>query len=218
MKNFLGYYELSNRASAALQKGIGNLFKIDTVNSRVIHPQNTPINYVHIDVFIGQKDDENIFVSFGASARKRTGFPYIEVFAKTKHEATETYANICYYLINDVCYNNEKIPPNCFAALLDGFEYCFFDGYSKYHDITGYWGVFILPKITATIAGKEYLFYQIVPAYKEELEYIEKNSNMVNYKKLCEAIIEQISDRQYFDVKYDMLSEEQLNNILHQIT
>ena len=217
MKNILGYYELSKSASAALQKGIGNLFEIDTVNSRVIHPPKTPIDYVHIDVFIGQKDDENIFVSFGASARKRTGFPYIEVFAKTKHETAEAYANICYYLINDVCYNNEQISSNCFAALLDGFEYCFFDGYSEYHDITGYWGVFILPKIKATIAGKEYLFYQIAPAYKEELEFIEKNSNMCNYKKLCKAIIEQISDRQYFDVKYDMLSEKQLNDILHQI-
>lgn len=38
--------------------------------------------------------------------------------------------------------------------------------------------------INTTIAGKEYLFYQIVAAYKEELEFIEKNTNMFNYKKL----------------------------------
>ena len=121
-------------------------------------------------------------------------------------------------MINDVCYNNEDLPPNYFTALLDGFEYCFFDGgYDEYHDTTSYWGVFVVPKINTTIAGKEYLFYQIVPAYKEELEFIEKNTNMFNYKKLCEAIVKQIADRQYFDVKYDILSEQQLNDILHQI-
>lgn len=217
MKNILGYYELSKSASAALQKEIGNLFEFDTVNSRVVHPQKTPADCVHIDIFVGQKDDENIFVSFGASARKRRDFPYIEVFAKTKRETTDAYADICYNLINDVCYNNEKIPPKYFAALLNGFEYCFFDSYTKYHDTTGYWGVFILPEINTKISGKEYLFYQIVPAYKEELEFVEKNSNMYDYKKICEAIVEQISDRQYFDVKYDMLSEKQLNDILNQI-
>ena len=137
--------------------------------------------------------------------------------AKTKHETTDAYANICSFLINDVCYNSEEFPPNYYIALLNGFEYCFFDGYSEYHDTTGYWGVFILPKINTTIAGKGYLFYQIVPAYKEELEFIEKNTDSSNYKKLCEAIAKQIADRQYFDVKYDMLSEQQLNDILHQI-
>lgn len=216
MKNILGYYELSEKQREALQGAVGEIFDFDAVNARVLHPTTTPVGYLHIDIMIGEKKDENIYVSSGASSRKRKESPYLEVFAKTKHENTEAYQILCNNLINDVCFNDERAySPNHYCLLLNGFEYAFLDRYSQYHDMTGYWGLFVVPQVRTTVAGKEYLFYQIIPAYKEELLFVERNANVVDYKKLCEAIIKQIPDRQYFDVKHHMLSEEKLKEILN---
>jgi hypothetical protein len=47
----------------------------------------------------------------------------------------------------------------------------------------------------------------------EELEFVETHTNVSNYKRFCEAIFNHISDRQYFDVRDEMLTEQQLQDI-----
>ena len=219
MKNKLGYYVLSKKDTKALHAAIEKTFEFDIANSMTMHPMVTHPGYLHIDVLVGEKEDETLLVSTGASSKKALKyFPSIEVFAKIKNN-TEQTRTLCKNLIDDACFNNPADrPPNAQCILLSEFEYLFLDGYDEYHDTTGYWGLFIVPKIETDIDGKGYEFYQIIPAYKEELEFIEENSTLeLRYGKLCEAIINQIPERQYFDVKHDKLSKKQLNDILNQL-
>ena len=62
------------------------------------------------------------------------------------------------------------------------------------------------------------LFYQMIPAYKEELEFVEKHASDINYHDLCRAIAKHIDDREYFDVSYNKLTENELDGILTSVT
>lgn len=118
-------------------------------------------------------------------------------------------------MIRETSFNTEEYPVEYECCLFRGhrYEYVFFDNFDDYHEKTGYWGVFVVPKIETLINGNEYLFYQLIPAYKEELVFVEENESTY-YSGLCEAIVNQIPERQYLDEKYEMLSKEQLENIL----
>jgi len=212
MKTVLGYYELSENQRNNLEKSIGEIFDFDIDSSVIRHPATTPAGYRHIDVIVGKKDNETILVTEGVSSRKIKGLPHLEVFAKLKNYDNE-FCGMLDSLIKCACFNTTEFPPEYECGLFNGFEYLFIDKYEKYHESTGYWGLFIIPKIKEIVSGKEYLFYQIIPAYKEELQFIEGHTNMSNYKNFCEAIIKQIPDRQYFDIKHDMLTEKQLQAI-----
>ena len=99
--------------------------------------------------------------------------------------------------------------------LLNGYEYMVIAGDKVYHNHKGYWGMLICPRFRKAVDGMgDVLFYQLIPAYKEELEFIDRYSEKVNYHDLCQAIVNHIDDRQYFDVRYKKLTEEELNSIL----
>ncbi len=212
MKTFLGYYELSDNQRKILEKSIGNIFHFDVDSAVIRHPRTTPVGYRHIDIIVGKTENETILVTEGASARKIKGMPYLEAFAKLKN-ASDELCDLLDFLIKGACFNTTEFPPEYECSLFNGFEYLFVDEDEDYHNSTGYWGMFIVPKIKEVISGKEYLFYQLIPAYKEELEFVETHTNMLNYKRFCEAIFNHISDRQYFDVRYEMLTEQQLQDI-----
>ena len=212
MKSLLGYYELSDKQFRHLSQEIGSIFGFDGLNAIILHPTTTLEGFRHIDILVGQKVDETVLVTAGISSRKTRGLPLSEVFLKLKNN-TKEMRDMCNLLIKNVCMNTGEVPVEYECCLLNGYEYLFIDGECEYHKETGYHGVFVAPRTKAFVDGKEYLFYQIIPAYKEELLFLESHS-FLGYKKLCEAIVKRVSDRQYFDVKYDMLSEEELQKLL----
>lgn len=212
MKSSWGYYELSNKQFLSLAKEIGSIFGFDGLDAIVLHPKTTLEGFRHIDVLVGQKEDETVLATAGISSRKTRGLPLSEVFLKLKNN-TQEMRDMCNMLIKNVCMNTGEVPVKYECSLLNGYEYLFIDGKCEYHEKTGYHGVFVVPRTKTLVDGKEYLFYQIIPAYKEELMFLESHS-LFGYKELCKAIVERVSDRQYFDVKYDMLSEEELQKLL----
>lgn len=214
MGMFIGFYELTPSETKSLEKAIEGIFEVDLSNSNILHPYVTRPGGHHIDTIVIQKEDETILVSEGVSATKVRGVPYTEVFAKIKSNTSEI-VNMCDAVIRFTCRINDEDPVERECNLLYGnkHEYIFFDCWESYHETTGYWGVFIIPQLTKIINRKKYLFYQLIPAYKEELVFVEENAPR-DYPELCKLIVEQISERQYFDEKYDMLSQEQLEAIL----
>lgn len=214
MSNFMGIYELTPSARKSLEKAIEETFEADLSKSKLLHPVVTRPRGHHIDTIVIQKEDETILVSEGVSATKVRGVPYTEVFAKIKSNTAEA-VNLCDAIIRNACGTNEETPVEYECGLLCGnrCEYVFFDGWEAYYETTGYWGAFIIPKLTKAIDYKKYSFCQLIPAYKEELVFVEENAPE-EYPKLCKLIVEQISERQYFDEKHDMLSKEKLEEIL----
>jgi len=214
MGMFIGIYELTPSETRSLEKAIEEIFEVDLSNSNILHPRVTRPGGHHIDTIVIQKEDETILASEGVSATKTRGLPYAEVFAKIKSNTSET-VNMCDTVIRFTCGINDEnsVERECILLCGNKHEYVFFDCWESYHETTGYWGAFIVPQSTKIINRKKYLFYQLIPAYKEELVFVEENAPR-DYPELCKLIVEQISERQYFDVKYDMLPKEQLGEIL----
>lgn len=208
------YYELSQAKLTALEKEIAYLFDADEDSFLIMHPRVTYPGRRHIDTITVKKEDEMIHISAGISAKRNKGCPFSEAFIKAKSNTDET-KKLCNAAIIMASGNTPDNPVKYECGLYHGYnyEYTFFDEFEAYHEKTGYWGVFIVPKIPTIIGSSEYLFYQLIPAYKEELMFVEENES-VFYGGLCEAIVKQIPERQYLDVKHKMLSQEQLEKIL----
>lgn len=220
MKSITGQYELTEKQEDSILNTIRKEFGFDELNDRIFHPTYLDSGRRHIDIVIGNTDKDTCFVTFGCSSKKVAKRPYVEVFAKVKDRPTPEFSYMCNNLIRDACYNDPDlgIPPKYELALLNGYEFLFLDGYEKYHDSKGYWGLFICPRFTKQVTGiGEVEFYQIIPAYKEELVFVEENMEEVNYKSLCKAITEHIAERQYLDVSYEKLSEEKMIDILNSL-
>ena len=214
-KSIFGY-ELSAEKRNIMTQEIGYIWNFDPAYARVFHNHEIFWNHRHIDALVGKDDDgAAVVASFGCSARRVSKRPFVEAFARVKNVDSKEWVEFAYMLIRNTCFNMETDPVEYECGLLNGYEYLFFDDENgKLHDL-GYDGVFVFPSIEREIKkfGKVE-FYQIIPAYKKELLFLESSASKVDYKKLCQAIVENLRERQFIDVKYEMLSNEQLEFIL----
>lgn len=227
MKNVFGQYELTEKQTEAFFEVIGEEFDIDAENGRILHPTDGKAGHRHVDTLYASNDEETYFVSVGCSAKKITKqpfhsekwfSPYVEVYLKARTKADEISDELCSiynFLIQSSCGTRSYDNPKYELCLINGYEYVFVDDDKDFHDHKGYWGMFICPRFKKSVNGVgEVLFYRLIPAYKEELEFVEKHEGEANYHDLCRAIAEQIDDRQYFDISYNKLSEKELRDIL----
>lgn len=230
MKDVLGQYELTEKQMNAVLKAIGEAFCVDTDDASILHSMKIKPGARHIDTVYASNEEETYFVTFGCSARKiqKQAFhsekwfhPFVEVFLKVKTKSDEIDKELCAiydFLLRASCNALPDDAPKYELCLINGYEYAFIDDDRDFHDHKGYWGLFVCPRFKKEVAGMgEVLFYQLLPAYKEELEFVEKYADDVDYHSLCQAIVERIGGRQYFDVSYDRLTENELQELLTSI-
>lgn len=208
--NISGSYELSTEQQDAFMAVIKKQFGVDSGNgdSIVIHPMSTPPEKRHIDSLMGCANGETILATFGCSAKQTEKTkssaaewyrPLVEVYLKLKSAKPDAETGIWYHgWIQRVCGNFEDCE-NAELAALNGYEYLFFDKAKDFHKQLGYWGVLIVPRLTVDVSGVgDVLCYQLIPMYREELQFIEQHPEC-DYHKLCEQLASSIGDR-YFDV------------------
>ena len=61
------------------------------------------------------------------------------------------------------------------------------------------------------------IVFTLLSVFVEIYDKYQEKKDLENNTYLSEAIINQIPERQYFDVKHDKLSKKQLNDILNQL-
>lgn len=229
MKDLLGQYVLTEAQMNTMLDAIGEQFDLDTDTIGVLHPEEINAGRRHIDVAVASNEKETCFVSFGCSAKKigkaawrdpNWYSPFVEVYLKFKapiSEISNDLIGVYDFCIKSACTNNRD-DPRAELCLINGYEYLFIDEDEAYHNHAGYWGMFLCPRFKKSVKGVgDVLFYQLIPAYKEELEFVERYSQKGNYHDLCQAIAEHLDDREYFDVSCNPLTEKELDRILASI-
>ena len=210
-----GGIELVERKRNELLDAIGETFDFDARNALILHPTRIePGQRRHVDTVIKESEDEATIITFGCSAIKIVGRPYSEAFGKCKG-TTEDDIKYADKLIRIACGVTSEDPEGLECQLLNGYEYAFLDYDDWFHEKDGYWGLFIVPKLSCRPKGwrKNVDYYQIIPAFKEELQFIEDHPE-ADYHRLCEEIVKAIPERQYLNEKSKKLSKKALEKVL----
>lgn len=230
MKNLFGQYELSEIQMKSLLNTLAEEFRIDTENAHILHSNEIKPDRRHVDTLLASNGEETYFVSLGCSAAGRvkksyhseTWFtPFVEAYLTVSEKPGEISDELCSiynFLIRSACRVTPEDEPQYELCLLNGYEYCFIDDDQDFHKHKGYWGMFICPQCRKKVDGVgEVLFYRLIPAYQEELLFVEKHEREVDYHDLCQAFAERLAERKYFDVSYDKLSSQAMSAVLRKL-